>query len=92
MKSFFFLRSWWVLAFLLICAIFYERGLKGRDEEFQKLREQQKQLEQAKEQALATQQDLKRQINSQSDPAYVELLLMKRLGLTPEDQQKVFFK
>jgi hypothetical protein len=87
-----FLRSWWLLAFLLVCAMFYERGLKEREEEFQKLKEQQNQLQLAKEEALATQQDLKRKINSQSDQAYIELTLMKGLGLAPEDQQKVFFE
>lgn len=31
------------------------------------------------------------EINSQSDPAWVELMLMKNLGLVPEGQIKVFF-
>ncbi len=86
------IRSWWVLAFMLVCAILYERGLKGREEEFQKLREQQRQLEVDKKEALTFQEDLRRKINSQSDPAFIELTLMKELGLTPEGQQKVFFQ
>jgi hypothetical protein len=31
------------------------------------------------------------QINSQSDLAWIELTLMKGLGVAPEDSQKVYF-
>ena len=85
------MNSWWVIAFFLFCAILYEQGLKSRDEAFKHLRKQQHQLQDEKTKALAVQDNLKHQINSQSDPSYVELTLMKGLGLTPENQQKVFF-
>ena len=77
---------------MLFCAILYEQGLKDRDTVFMQLREQLSHLQMQKEKALAKQKNLKQQINSQSDQAYIELTLMKGLGLTPEDQQKVFFE
>lgn len=40
----------------------------------------------------AVQEDLLLQINSQSDPAWVELILMKGLGLVPEGQTKAVFE
>ncbi len=40
---------------------------------------------------LELQQCLEQQINSQSDLAWLELTLMKGLGLVPENDQKVFF-
>ena len=41
--------------------------------------------------ALEKQKGLLRQINSQNDPAWIELMLMKEMGLVPEGQTKVFF-
>ncbi len=86
-----FIESWWVIAFILICAVFYEQGLKSRDSLFQHLTDQWISLQKEKEEALFQQQNLKLQINSQSDLAWIELTLMKGLGLVPEGQQKVYF-
>ena len=86
-----FIKSWWVIAFLLLCAIFYEQGLKQRDVLYQQLTDQWTSLQKEKEQALLHQQSLQLQINSQSDVAWIELTLMRELGLVPEGQQKVFF-
>ncbi len=86
-----FFRSWWVIAFILICAILYEQGLKGRETSFQQLKEQQASLFLEKQKSLERQQYFEQQINSQSDLAWLELTLMKGLGLVPENDQKVFF-
>lgn len=86
-----FIQSWWVIAFILICAIIYEHGLKKRDTLYQQLTEQWLSLQKEKQEALHHQQNLQLQINSQSDLAWVELTLMKGLGLVPEGQQKVYF-
>lgn len=86
-----FIRSWWVVAFLLLCAILYEQGLKKRNQHYQQLNEQLISLLQEKQAALQKQEDLLRLINSQSDPTWIELVLMKELGLVPEGEQKVYF-
>ncbi len=86
-----FLRSWWVVAFLLLCAILYEQGLKERNHHYQQLNDQRIALQIEKQKAMKKQQDLKWQINSQSDLAWIELTLMKGLGLVPEGEQKVYF-
>lgn len=65
--------------------------MKKRQHDFVKLSEQLSQLELEKEKALKTKEELMLHINSESDPAWVELTLMKELGLTPEDYTKVFF-
>ncbi len=86
-----FIRSWWVIAFVFACAIFYEQGLKERDTLYQQLTDQCLSLQKEKQEALHHQQNLQLQINSQSDLAWVELTLMKGLGLVPEGQKKVYF-
>lgn len=85
------LGSWWVVGFILFCAIVYENGLRTREEDALRLASHLEQLHYQKESALATQIDLQTKINSQNDPAWIELILMKNLGLVPEGYQKVFF-
>jgi hypothetical protein len=87
----YFLNSWWVIAFAMLCAALYEQGLKERQEDMTRLSAHLHQLQQQKEIALAVQNDLQTKITSQSDRAWIELILMKNLGLTPEGYQKVLF-
>ena len=86
-----FIQSWWVVAFVLVCTIIYEQGLKERDLLYQQLTQKLMTLQQEKQDALQQQQNLQLQINSQSDLAWIELTLMKGLGLVPDGQQKVYF-
>ena len=86
-----FISSWWVILFILGCYLFYEQGLKKRDQDFSKLHMQYLELQKESQLAHAQQENLLLQINSQSDPDYVELILMKGLGLVAEGQTKVLF-
>lgn len=86
-----FASLWWVGLIILACYFFYEQGLIKKDHDFKMLQSQYQSLIRQKE-SLATQHEaLVRQINSQSDPAWVELTLMNGLGLVPEGQTKVLF-
>lgn len=51
-----------------------------------------KHLEHQRELATQKREDLTLQIESQSDPAWIEMLLMKKLGVVPEGQVKVYFE
>lgn len=86
-----FAKSWWVILFMLCCYLSYEQGLQKKDIDLSKLQTQLEYLQKRKKLLLLQQEDLQRQINSQSDPAWVELVLMKGLGLSPEGQTKVLF-
>ncbi|WP_068468006.1 hypothetical protein [Candidatus Protochlamydia phocaeensis] len=86
-----FVRSWWVMAFFLMCFILYEQALKNRDRHYKQLSEQLISLQMEKQKALQKQKNLQLQINSQSDLAWIELTLMKGLGLVPEGEQKIYF-
>lgn len=85
------LHSWWVVVFMLACYAAYERAIYHRDIEYDRLHNQLVSMHQETEVAKALQKNLYLQINSQSDPTWIELVLMKRLGLVPEGQLKVFF-
>lgn len=84
-------RSWWVILFMLLCYGSYEQGLRQRDRDFDKLSKQHRELQDIKKYALDEQEDLRTQLNSQSDPDWIELTLIKGLGLVAEGQIKVLF-
>jgi len=42
--------------------------------------------------AVQTKDDLYLRLLSQSDPAWIEMILMKELGVVPKNQMKVHFK
>ena len=48
-------------------------------------------LEQRKTDLLAEREELRSQIHSQSDPAWVEMVLMRELGVVPEGWLKIHF-
>jgi len=48
-------------------------------------------LIQGAEELLADREELRAQIQSQSDPAWVEMILMRELGVVPEGWLKIHF-
>lgn len=84
-------RSWWVIVFFLICLFAYDHAMKRRLKEESSLRKKLTDVQTEIAQAMQHQQDLRLQIASQHDPAWIELTLMKGLGLVPEGQKKVLF-
>ena len=85
-------ENWLVILFIIACGIVFERAIQSPHEEYHKLHAHRKALNEKKAAALRTQNELKRQVSSQNDPAWVELILMKELGLVPEHQIKVVFE
>lgn len=80
------------LILLLLCAIVTERSLKKIALEKEALDQSLTALLAEKERALETQKELQLTINSQSDPAWIELVLFRELGLIPEGDTKILFK
>ena len=80
------------LILLILCSIVTERALKTIALEKEALDQQLAALNQEKEEALKTREKLLLTVNSQSDPAWVELVLFRELGLVPEGTAKIWFK
>lgn len=87
----FFLRSWWILLFSLFCLMFYEQNQTRQNLFFEELKTKLKKLNAEKKAAMNLYEELQTHINSQNDLEYMELTLMKVLGVVPEGQTKVFF-
>jgi hypothetical protein len=84
-------RSWWVFLFLL-CGYFALNFIINRKEEdIQKLEARLNGLHDQRIYAENQKEDYLLRINSHSDPAWIELVLQKELGVVPEGHIKVHF-
>ena len=87
------MRSNWLLAlFVLTAFCLYERGAHTLSCQMLKLQQTQEILERKIAGVEATKETLQREINSQSDPAWIELSLMKGLGLVPDGYTKIYIR
>jgi len=84
-------KSWWVILFFLLCLFAYDHAMEKRREEEEILRKKLASLQKESKVASDERDYLLRQIDSQSDPFWIELTLMKGLGLVPEGQKKILF-
>ncbi|OJU82658.1 MAG: hypothetical protein BGO10_08990 [Chlamydia sp. 32-24] len=82
---------WGTILFCLIAISFFEQEMAKKDIEHQQFFSQFQQLKKQRVKELNIQDHLKRQVNSQSDPYWIELVLMNGLGLVPEGHKKVYF-
>ncbi len=87
-----FLKSWWVIAFLLLAFCFYERGVKVLEKELVICCEKEKALLQKIAILDLKRSDLECQIQSQNDPEWIELVLIRVLGVVPEGYTKIYFE
>ena len=85
-------KSWWVIVFLVISYIGFDQGMKKRNKDIFEYIAKFQSLSKEKTQLLDEKEDLMLKINSQSDPAWIELVLMKELGVVPDGKIKVHFK
>lgn len=88
----FLLRSWWLYLILLGGFLLYAHGMHKKDLICREMEKKQYALEQERIKALEQKDELLMQIGSQNDPEWIQMTLMKGLGLVPEGQKKVYFK
>lgn len=91
MRGYFF-RLWWVFAFAILTFGLYEQTSRKLLRAIEKLSSRKNELQKAICMAENEQEELKLQVLSQSDPAWIELSLIKGLGLVPEGYTKIYFE
>jgi hypothetical protein len=84
-------QNWWVLIFISICSVVFLNSSGKKNEIVAALDRHLDALEGEKAALIEENEDLLLQINSQSDPNWIQLTLIKGLGLVPEGQLKVYF-
>lgn len=86
------IRSWWAVAFSILCTAIYYQAAYNRNGALSDLAFRMKEMEKEKSAAIQEQTDLTLRLQSESDPAWIECVLMKELGVVPEGWTKVHFK
>ncbi len=87
-----FRKSWWVFLFVALSYLLYSHGMQKKVFVYRELKSRFDHLSHQKELVLQEREDLTLQVQSQNDPDWIQLTLMKNLGVVPEGQIKVLFK
>ncbi|MFI5334723.1 MAG: hypothetical protein ACHQT8_06155 [Chlamydiales bacterium] len=85
-------RNWWVILFFGLCYLIYSHGMHKKKATLSELQGRYSELEAEKLVLVEQQNELRMQVRSQGDPAWVEMTLVKALGLVPDGQRKVYFE
>lgn len=85
-------RFSWVALFAFFTFAVFEQATYPINKKIKKLEEKSQNLHEEIAEKLLLQDDLKLQIASLSDPGWIELVLMKNLGLIPEGYTKIYFE
>lgn len=84
-------RNWWVVVFIVIAALVHFHFIKGKRGSLNVLSSRLALMQKEKAHALSTREDLRLRIASQNDPAWIEMILIRELGVVPEGFLKVHF-
>ena len=84
----------WVVVFLITFSslMLSFRVRKNKSDVYVSLSKRFQELSVERDRFIDENEELKSQIQSQDDPLWVELTIMKVLGLVPEGQKKVYFR
>ena len=81
-----------VFVFVFVCLFSYSHAHKKKAVVFEQLKTRFEELTIQKREAEKIREDLQLQIESQSDPLWIEQTLMRGLGLVPQGQKKIIFR
>ena len=80
----------WLSLFIITALCLYEQGSYKIAKQMRRLEARRLTLESELLRAEKKRDQLRREINSQNDPEWIELVLMKKLGLVPDGHIKIF--
>ncbi len=84
-------KSWWVILFSIFSFFLYHHISYKKQREIVELENRLLKLQKKTVIALREKEDLTLRLTSQSDPAWIEMILMKKLGVVPQGYVKVHF-
>jgi len=85
-------KWWWVAAFCVSAFVAYTHMMQRRTTDCQKMATRLIELEQETRLAREEKETLALRLASQDDPAWIELILLRQMGVVPEGFLKVHFK
>ena len=86
-----FSQVWWVVLCILLCFALYAHGAHNKRKTVHVLQSELSHLQSEKALLTREKEELLLNIKSQNDPAWIEMTLIKVLGLVPEGKVKVYF-
>lgn len=87
----FFIKSWWVILFFVFSLCVYAQTIKNKNKQIVEHKNKLLSLEKEKQSVIKENEDLKLMVNSLSDPAWIEMILIRDLGMVPEGKIKIHF-
>lgn len=84
-----FFRSSWVIFYALLALSLYEKEMKSFNSTYDSLAKEYENYQNDLILAKDSNEELKREIGSFFDPNWLELILMKNLGVVPEGYEKI---
>ena len=87
----FFLKNWWVIAFIVMAFALYLQAFHNKNQLAYKLSQKNDLLEKEKTKALTENKELLSRKEGYSDVNQVELILKEKLGVVAEGEVKVVF-
>jgi len=82
---------WWVLCFCFISVSLYLHFVQEKNVQSQEVASRLEKILKEKRVAQIEQESLRLQIESQNDPSWIEMILMRDLGVVPDGWLKVHF-
>ena len=82
---------WWVVVFCLTATFMYLHFIQTKKSQIEELSSRFAEMKKEKLFALQERESLRLQIESQTDPSWIEMILMRDLGVVPEGWLKVHF-
>ncbi len=88
----FFLKFWWAGLFMLLCYGFYAHGMGQRNRDLRQLEDKRLLLTGQLQEASVLKGELLLEVESQGDPAFVQMVMRKQLGMVAQGDTKVCFE
>jgi hypothetical protein len=85
-------KYWWVFVFCVLTGLVYFHSFKEKKEAVRLLGLRLVEMDSEKTLALQKREDLQLRIASQNDLGWIEMILMRDLGVVPDGFLKVHFK
>jgi hypothetical protein len=83
---------WWVFLFCFVTSCVYFPSMKRKRLAFAGASLQLEEMEKQRQHLASAKELLSLRLASQSDPAWIEMILMRDLGVVPEGYLKVYFQ
>lgn len=83
---------WWVLLFILTVGFFYVPAMREKKALLSELAFRLEEMEKKKNCTMHEKEELLLRMQSQNDPAWIEMVLMREVGVVPEGWLKVHFR